>query len=218
MITTEITRRAGILAAITAMLAAAACAPANTLPAAETEGAAPSAEESRERADPVPAGYGTLHQDEFTLSLRDGDLLIKVTPLDEAIIRLAAPDTWQRLKAMADSRRAQARAAVYSGEPELLLVSFFSYSPEVAYRPDELQLMHQGRLMRPVTVLPVTSGWGRARLQQREAQSAIYVFDRDIDYAQPMTVRYGALSSGDWGAIIPVLERERARVRSRAGS
>ena len=208
----------GLVVAMVASVAAGACAPANTLPATDSEGATPSVEESREQADPVPAGYGTLHQDEFTLSLRDGDLLIKVTPLDESIIRLAAPDTYQRLKAMADSRREQARAAVYSGEPELLLVSFFSYSPDVTYRPDEVQLMHQGRLMRPITILSVTSGWGRGRLQQREAQSAIYVFDQDIDYAQPMTVRYGALSSGDWGAVIPVLERERARVRARAGS
>ncbi|HUF12886.1 MAG TPA: hypothetical protein VMN78_07305 [Longimicrobiales bacterium] len=205
-------------AALVAVLAVGACAPANTVPAAATGGATPTPEESREQAYAIPAGYGTLRQDEFTLTLRDGDLLLKVTPLEESVIRLAAPDTYQRLKAMADSRMQQARDAIFAGEPELMLVSFFSYSPDVTYRPEELQVMHQGRLMRPVSILPVTSGWGRGRLQQREVQNAVFVFDEDLDYAQPMTVRYGPRTSDDWSAIIPTLERERARVRARAGS
>ena len=190
------------------------CAPANTVAADETSGAAPTPEQSREQADPIPAGFGTLHQDQFTLEVRDGDLLIKVTPLEESIIRLAAPDTYQRLRAMADSRAEQARRAVYSSEPELLLVSFFSYSPDTDYQPDDILLLNAGRQMRPVAVLPVTSGWGRGRLQQREIQNAIYVFDQDIDYGQPMSVRYGTRETQNWSAIIPVLERERARIRT----
>ena len=35
----------------------------------------------------VPAGYGTLLQDQISLRLQSGDLLIKITPLDEAITR-----------------------------------------------------------------------------------------------------------------------------------
>ena len=38
----------------------------------------------------VPAGYGTLAQDEFTLTLQSGPLQAKVTPLAESVIRLAA--------------------------------------------------------------------------------------------------------------------------------
>lgn len=201
-----------LTAALTAVLFG--CAPANTVPAETTGGATPTPEQTREQADPIPAGMGTLHQDQFTLQMRDGDLLIKVTPLEESVIRLAAPDTYQRLRAMAESRTAQARDAVFSGEPELVLVSFFSYAPETDYRPDDILLLHQGRQMRPVTILPVTSGWGRGRLQQREIQNAIYVFDRDIDYGQPMTARYGHVESNDWSAIIPVLDRERARIRT----
>ncbi len=191
-----------------------ACAPANTVPAETTSGVAPTQGETREEAELVPAGMGSLHQDQFTLSLRDADLLIKVTPLEESVIRLAAPDTYERLRATADSRAEQARDAVYSGEPETVLVSFFSYSPDVEYRPDDILVLHQGRQMRPVAVLPVTSGWGRGRLQQREIQNAVYVFDRDIDWAQPLTVRYGALESANWITIVPVLERERARART----
>lgn len=199
-------------------LLAGACAPSSTVPDATEGGATPTPEESREQGTTVPAGYGSLRQDEISLSLRVGDLLIKATPLEESVIRLAAPDTYERLRATAESRMEQARQAVYSGEPELLLVSFFSYSPDVAYRPEDLQLMHQGRLLRPVQILPVTASWGRGRLQQREVQNGIYVFEQDIDYAQPLTVRYGADQSSDWSAVIPTLERERARVRTRAGT
>ena len=197
-----------------ALLLLAACAPATAVPAPSEGGATPTPEQSREEADPIPAGLGSLRQDQFTLSLRDGDLLLKVTPLEESVIRLAAPDTYERLRATADSRIEQARDAVYSGEPELVLVSFFSYSPDVEYQPDDILLLQQGRQMRPVAILPVTTGWGRGRLQQQEIQNAVYVFDRDIDYAQPMTVRYGPLETPDWITIVPVLDRERARVRS----
>lgn len=209
-------RRAALATAGALLLAG--CAPATTLPETTTDGATPSPEEARERSSLTPAGYGTLRQEEISLSLRVGDLLLKATPLEESVIRLAAPDTYERLAATAASRLDQARHAVYSGEPELLLVSFFSYSPDVAYRPEDLQLMHQGRLLRPVQILPVTSGWGRGRLQQREVQNAVYVFEDDIDYSLPLTVRYGAEQSADWSAIIPTLERERARVRARSGS
>ena len=200
-----------------ALLLFAACAPATAVPAATDAGATPTQEEAREQADPIPAGLGSLHQDAISLSLREGDLLLKVTPLEESVIRLAAPDTYDRLRTMAGSRIEQARAEVYSEEPELVLVSFFSYSPDVDYRPDDIVVVQHGRQMRPVAILPVTAGWGRSRLQQREIQNAIYVFDQDVDYTQPMTVRYGSLETPNWLTVIPTLDRERARVRARTG-
>lgn len=214
--TTRTTALTSSALALTALLVG--CAPANTVPAQPEGGAVPTPEQSREQADPIPAGFGTLHQDQFTLQLRDGDLLIKVTPLEETVIRLAAPDTYERLRAMAGSRVDQARQAVYGNEPEMLLVSYFSYSPDTEYRPDDIVLVNGGRQLRPAAVLPVTNGWGRGRLQQREIQNAIYVFDQDIDYGQPMTVRYGTRETQNWSSIIPVLERERARIRTTAGS
>ncbi len=48
----------------------------------------------------LPPGLGTLHQDQISLRLQSGDLLIKITPLDEGIIRLTAPDTYERLRGL----------------------------------------------------------------------------------------------------------------------
>jgi hypothetical protein len=190
--------------------AAAPAAPPGSPPTTTGEGAAPAQQEEQL----VPAGYGTLRQDEVTVQLRSGPLLIKATPLAEAVIRLLAPDTYDRLHALAESRRTEAAQGTIDA-PEMFLVSFFSYEPDVTFTPEDLQLTHQGRLMRATRVLPVTSGFGRQRLAQQENQTAIYVFDERIDYQQPIVVRYELVESGDWTQIIPKLEVERARVRAR---
>jgi len=40
--------------------------------------------------------------------------------------------------------------------PQLFLVSFFSYEPDVSFQPEDLQLSYQGRLLRPLAIVPVT--------------------------------------------------------------
>lgn len=209
-----------ILGAAFAALLVGGCAAA---PSANHTDAVPDTPPNGDRADTTagaddlpPAGYGTLRQDAVTVPLRVGPLLIKVTPLDESITRLLAPDSYQRLNAVAESRRAEARDAVFGGQPEMFQVSFFSYEPDVRFQPQDLTLMYQGQVLRPAIILPITPGWGRERLQQREMQSAVYVFDGGIDYDLPLTVRYGMEQTDHWRRVIPTLERERAAVRARA--
>lgn len=166
----------------------------------------------------VPAGYGTLHQDEVTVSLREGPLLLKVTPLAEAVTRLTAPDTYDRLRAVAASRGAEAERAAMRPSPSLWLVSFFSYEPDVTYQPEDLRIAQQAQLFRPLAIVPMTSGWGRQRLRQQDTQSAVYAFEGAIDLEIPFTVQYGTQRSEEWGDIIRRIEVERAKVRSRAGT
>jgi hypothetical protein len=165
----------------------------------------------------VPAGFGSLRQDDATMSIRSGAVLVKVTPLDEATIRLLAPDTYTRLNALRESRRDEAERRVMR-DPELFLVSFFSYEADVPFQPEDIQLLHQARLLRPAAILPVSSGWGRQRLAQQETQMAVYVFEGPVEYDQAVTVRYGTAESDEWRQIITRLEAERARVLTRAGS
>ena len=162
----------------------------------------------------VTAGYGTLRQDEVTVSLRNGAVLVKVTPLDEAVIRLLAPDTYDRLVSLRTSRRDEARRIAMS-EPEMFLISFFSYEPDAAFQPEDVQIVYQSRLLRPDVVIQLTDGWGRQRLDQQETQTAIYGFDADIDFQQVFTVRYGMAESDQWRQILVRLENERGRIRSR---
>jgi hypothetical protein len=170
-------------------------------------------------SDLPPTGYGSLRQNDFSVELVDVSLHVKVTPLAEEVIRLAAPDTYERLDALATSRRAAAERLTEGLGSEMFLVSFFSREPNVEYGPDELQITHRGRSMRPVGIIPLTTGWGRQLLQPQQTQSAIYVFEPPFDYDLSLVVRYGLLESDDWHrAIVPLLEEERTRVAARAGS
>jgi len=203
--------RATTLMLVTAAAVAAACASSGP-PAAAQE---PSSSADKAAGLP-PAGFGTLKQDAFTVSLRSGALLVKVTPLDEGVIRLAAPDTYTRLHALAESRRLEAARRVPGGDAQLFLVSFFSYDPDVPFQPEDLQLVAQGRTARPAAILPMTAGWGKQRLAQQETQAAVYVFEGPIEYGQPIIVRNGMDQSSAWNDVVPVLENERAKVLSRA--
>src|SRR5687767_138522 len=79
---------------------------------------------TKQTQDTVPPGLGTLKQDEFTMGLRSGALLVKVTPLHESIIRLAAPDTYNRLRALRASREKEAITRSNTEAPEAFLISF----------------------------------------------------------------------------------------------
>ena len=174
--------------------------------------------EAMEAQELVPAGYGTLRQDDFTILLRSGSLLIKVTPLAESIIRLAAPDTYDRLTSLVQGRIDALRRESMSDDPSLFFVSFFSYDPDVTYQPEDLQLENRGLRYRPRGIEPVTPGWGAQRLGQQETQMAIYAFDRGIDLETDLAVQYGAERNAGWEHILPVLQAERAKVRARAGT
>jgi hypothetical protein len=164
----------------------------------------------------VPPGLGTLKQDEFTMGLRSEALLVKVTPLDEAIIRLAAPDTYNRLHALRESRFKDAKARTSSELPQLFLVSFFSYQPDVTFQPEDLQIEHQGRLLRASAIMPLTPTWGKGRLAQQEIATAVYAYTEPFNFELPMTVRYGMFENGEWQRIIPKLQIERGKVSGRA--
>jgi hypothetical protein len=164
----------------------------------------------------IPAGLGTLKQDEFTMGLRSEALLIKVTPLEESIIRLAAPDTYNRLYSLRESRYRDAKARSASEAPQLFLVSFFSYQPDVTFQPEDLQIEHQGRLLRASAILPLTPTWGKGRLSQQEIATAVYAFSEPVNYELPMTVRYGMYENGEWQRIISKLQIERGKVTGRS--
>jgi hypothetical protein len=204
------------LIAVLVLIAAGCGTPAGT----PGVGPVPASAQATDSANPrntaatlVPTGFGSLRQDEVTVSLRQGAVLVKVVPLDEATIRLLAPDTYNRLRALRETRLADAKRS--TPRPELFLVSFFSYQPDVAFQPEDVQLMHQSKLLRPLKVLPQTTGWGQQRLGQQETQLAIYVFEGPIDYEQQIVVRYGQDESDQWQTMLTKLEQERARIRAR---
>jgi hypothetical protein len=99
-------------------------------------------------------------------------------------------------------------------------VSYFGREQgEARFSPFEVIITNAGRDYRPLDVVPLTSGFGEQRLQQRDTQSALYVFDGTLDLNQPLDITVETTRDPSWGTtVLPRVERERALIRSRAGS
>ena len=164
----------------------------------------------------VPSGYGTLFQDQFTLALEKDGLLVKVTPLDERVILLAAPDTYTRLHRLAESNRTVLEADARASNVSLFLVSFFSRQPNLTYEPESLHIVNRGLRYRPLAVRAITPGWGGQRLGQEESQMAVYAFDEAIDLEIDLAADYQGRENSGWATILSTLRAELARVRARS--
>jgi hypothetical protein len=167
----------------------------------------------------IPAGFGTKRQEDVAIKLQLLDVLVKLTPLDEDVIRTLSPDSYRALRELADSRRAAvARLAAQHGlvRGNLWYVSFYGLAPEARFSPLELTVTSAGRDFRPLEVLPLSSGFGEQRLQPRETQSALYLFDDALDVNQPLTVALSGVQNTNWATTLREIERERALIKSRA--
>jgi len=186
--------------AVPAMLAACAIAPgpSDTTPA---EASAP------------PTGFGTLRQEDVSIGLTSGDLRILVTPLQRSITHVTAPDTERRLDALATVHAAAGRA---DGEG-LFLVTLYSDRPDVAFVPEDVQLVSQGFRLRAIAITPLTRRWGERRVGQREQEMAVYDFGSGVDLERAVVLVYGLLQAEQWATILPGIQAERARARTRAG-
>ncbi|MEX1258074.1 MAG: hypothetical protein WEG36_10705 [Gemmatimonadota bacterium] len=164
----------------------------------------------------IPVGMGTLLQEEISLALRRGELQILVTPLEESIVRLTAPDTYERLSALGRGYQDIFVERTGSAVPfELFLVSLFSEAVEVAFEPEALNLVNRALRYRPVDIRPLTPDWDSRRVLPRQTSMAVYAFPGDLDFQRPTEVEYQEVRSREWERVLPLLERERSRLRSR---
>jgi hypothetical protein len=162
----------------------------------------------------LPSGYGTLRQEEISISLNSGDLRLMVTPLHASVVRVTAPDTEQRLEGVREAHRDPSVP-----EEAHFLVSFYSEQPDVRFVPEEVQLISRGLRLRPASVSPVTPGWGQRRVPQRSTEMAVYAFAGTVDLESDLALVYGLQQNRSWTAtILPRIQAERARVRARAGT
>lgn len=192
---------------VTAIIVAAAATTGCTIaPAADGTPAAPPGDLL------PPPGYGTLRQDQVTMSLRSRDLEVQVTPLEESVTRVTAPDTYERLSGIASAHRGSAPEGA-----RLFLVSFFSNEAGVRFAPEEVQLLSRGFRTRPAAILPVTPTWGEHRLTQQRTEMAVYAFPPELDLEGELVLVYGLEETTEWSAILPRIQAERGRARARAG-
>ncbi|MCA0377328.1 MAG: hypothetical protein LCH84_16920 [Gemmatimonadetes bacterium] len=210
------------LALLLSLVATAACASAPVLPAQGTPPPLPGI--AADTLDPnwVPTGFGTLRQDDIALKVSpSGGVQVRAVPLDERIIRLLSPDSYRSLHELGESKRNallairdRTRLPSYS----VWYVSFFALEQgETRFSPLEFVISNTGRDFRPLDMVPLTPGFGEYRLKQREVQSALLVFDGQLDVNQPITAQMESTPAvTDWNAVMQRIERERSLVRSRA--
>jgi hypothetical protein len=175
-------------------------------------------------ANLVPAGYGTLKQEDIAIILQPNNVRLTAIPLDESVIRVLAPDSYRALRATLDSKRQQIsqRAAAHGiRDPRVWYVSFAGLTPDARFVPTDITVTSGGRDYRPVDVIPLTPGFGEQRLQPREVQRGLLLFDDGLDVSQPIVVSSGVERNTDWtndgSGTLNKIEAERAQIRARAG-
>lgn len=216
------TARAVMCAAIAVLHATSGC--AQTSPATNPKPATTPATPAIVSADTtgtglVPAGFGSMRQEAIAISLQLPDVIVRLTPLDESVIRTLSSDSYRALRELGESHKAAiARLAEQHGllRGSLWYVSFYGLARDARFSPLDLTVTSAGRDYRPVEVIPLSSGFGEQRLQPRETQSALYLFDDALDVNQPLVVSLGSQKSSSWSATLRDIERERALIRSRA--
>ena len=167
----------------------------------------------------LPVGFGSLRQDAIAIPLQLPGVMVKLTPLEENVILTLSPDSYRALRDLAESKRgAIARLVSQHGllRGSLWHVSFYGLAPDARFSPLELTITVGGRDFRPVEILPLSTGFGEQRLQTRETQTALYLFDDALDVNQPLIVSLGSDRNESWAAKLKVIEQERVLIRSRA--
>ncbi len=186
--------------------------------------AAPTVRAQETRADTLtlPAGFGTLRQDDIAVKVYFNALQVRVLPLDESVIRTLSPDSYRALHELRNSKPAAVDAVLRRpGLPgaSLWYVQFFNAEQgEARFSPMELVINSAGRDFRALDLFALTPGFGEQRLRQREVQAALYVFDPAVDVNQPLTVTFETQSSAAWETLVKKVDRERSLIRSRGSS
>lgn len=167
-------------------------------------------------AEELPAGQGTLRQDEIAIRLRRGEVELFVVPLDEAVTRTAAPDTWGRLSALATTHRSWFRERTGSDAPyPLFLVALYSEAEPATFEGGEITLVSGGIRQRPLGIRGLTPGWDQQRLQPGEAQMAVFAFPPQVTLEADLEVEYREVRSREWLQILSRVSAEQRRIRGR---
>ena len=197
---------------------------AGALPAQQTvQGTAKqAAKQTAADTESLPAGYGSLRQDDIAVKVQYNALQVRVLPLDERVIRTLSPDSYRTLHELRESKRLSVDSVLRrTGLPgaSLWYVQFFNQEQgEARFSPMELVINSAGRDFRAVDLFALTPGFGEQRLRQRDVQAALYVFDPSVDLDHALTVTFETQSSDVWESLLAKVERERALIRNRAGS
>ena len=192
-----------------------ACAPAPPLEAPSAGLASPPGLRSA-TGEASAVRSGSLRQDQISVRMTAGDLLIEVTPLAPWVLEAAAPDTRRRLERIAAAHRRALGEQTEEERAVFFLVAFSTDRSAATFEPGDLHLISRGLRERPVSVEPITPNWGSRQLPQRGAALAVYAYRGAVDLSRELVVAYQGTEDASWGRILATIEAERARTSSAA--
>ena len=181
----------------------------------------PTGEAMAQGDDLPPAGFGSLRQDDLALRVRTPEVEVRFVPLDPRVTRLLAKDGWESLRGLVESRRriidSLASTAGVS-HPGLALVTFFGQQAGARFDPQTLTLEVRSRVFYPLGIVPLSPRFSAQQLGVREQAAGIYLYEESIPVTDDFVISYNGQDSDNWSGKRGTLDRERARVSSRARS
>jgi hypothetical protein len=171
----------------------------------------------------IPAGFGTLRQEQISIRVQTLGLTVNAIPLEESVIRALAPDSYKTLHAIRESKKAALEALRQRNGlagVQAWYVWFANVQQgDARFDAFDVLIRSVGQDFRPLDAVPITPGFGDGRVAQRGTQAAVYAFDPQIDLNQPLALTALGQQSTVWGDnILPLIERERSAIWSRSSA
>jgi hypothetical protein len=160
-----------------------------------------------------PTGSGSLRQEEISLEMRPEGLRVEVTPLAEEVVRLAAPDSYERLVRL---RRMLGTDAALAGETALL-VTAQALRDGVVFDPAALRFERNGRPLAPAGLRPATGAASGGRLGAGETALILVRLEGPFRLDDELRVEYGDARATGWRQHLSRFQDERRRMEGRPG-
>ena len=168
-----------------------------------------------------PMGYGSLTQQQLSLTIANSQLTVRFQPLNERLLRLLAPDAYRALSGLVASRSAAIDSVSRESgatQPGLMLVTVYGNVPDVRFDPTLIGVSVNARRIDPVGIIPLDANFSRQQLAIRTVGMGLLVFSEELPVYSPMVFTYGTAAAEGWAGKISSFDRELARVSARARS
>lgn len=156
---------------------------------------------------------GILETDDISIVLEGEGLWIRITPMDESILKYCTNDTRRTYTTILKSHP----EIPEDNKGKMFLVMFQGRTePETYFEPTELEILNQGTRLRPDKIVPHSSTFNKRVLKfYGTPEMAIYIFSPDVDLEVPITFKYRSLENQEWERRIITIKDAKARYGSR---
>jgi hypothetical protein len=163
----------------------------------------------------LPTGRGRLRLDDITLTWTSGTLQIRLTPLDERVLRLLAPDGYAAMRAQLQAVQPRIDTiAMMAGvrEPGVALVVFHAVAPGTRFDPRLLNLTVRGQQLRPIGTIPLSGAFSNQQLDVRDQAIGLVLFSQPIPVTEAFGASYAGSSNNSWDQRLTRFDAERTRI------